>query len=67
MGEFKRIWDPLGLMNPGKKVNGPPMTENLRFGPSYRVQEPKTYLDFSAEGGFARAVEMCYGAGVVSS
>jgi FAD/FMN-containing dehydrogenase/Fe-S oxidoreductase len=64
MGEFKRIWDPLGLMNPGKKVNGPPMTENLRFGPSYRAQEPKTYLDFSAEGGFARAVEMCNGAAV---
>src|SRR5215210_3194866 len=29
MQEFKRIWDPLGLMNPGKKVNAPPMTENL--------------------------------------
>jgi Fe-S oxidoreductase len=64
MREFKRIWDPVGLMNPGKKVNGPPMTENLRFGPSYRAQEPKTYLDFSAEGGFARAVEMCNGAAV---
>jgi Fe-S oxidoreductase len=64
MREFKRIWDPRGLMNPGKKVNGPPMTENLRFGPSYRAREPKTYLDFSAEGGFARAVEMCNGAAV---
>ncbi len=64
MREFKRIWDPLGLMNPGKKVDGPPMTENLRFGPSYRAREPKTYLDFSGEGGFARAVEMCNGAGV---
>ena len=64
MREFKRIWDPLGLMNPGKKVDAPPMTENLRFGPSYRANEPKTYLDFSAEGGFARAVEMCNGAAV---
>ena len=64
MREFKRIWDPLGLMNPGKKVDGPPMTENLRFGPAYRAREPKTYLDFSAEGGFARAVEMCNGAAV---
>ena len=64
MREFKRIWDPLGLMNPGKKVNGPPMTENLRFGPTYRAREPKTYLDFNSEGGFARAVEMCNGAGV---
>ncbi len=64
MREFKRIWDPLGLMNPGKKVDAPPMTENLRFGPSYQAREPKTYLDFSAEGGFARAVEMCNGAAV---
>ncbi|MGH2614713.1 MAG: FAD-binding and (Fe-S)-binding domain-containing protein, partial [Thermomicrobiales bacterium] len=64
MQAFKRIWDPLGLMNPGKKVNAPPMTENLRFGPSYRAREPKTFLDFGAEGGFARAVEMCNGAGV---
>jgi FAD/FMN-containing dehydrogenase/Fe-S oxidoreductase len=64
MREFKRIWDPLGLMNPGKKVDGPPMTENLRFGPSYHAREPKTYLDFGTEGGFARAVEMCNGAGV---
>ncbi len=64
MREFKRIWDPRGLMNPGKKVNAPPMTENLRYGPNYRAQEPRTYLDFSAEGGFARAVEMCNGAAV---
>ena len=64
MREFKRIWDPHGLMNPGKKVDAPPMTENLRYGPAYHAREPETYLDFSAEGGFARAVEMCNGAGV---
>jgi Fe-S oxidoreductase len=64
MREFKRIWDPRGLMNPGKKVDAPPMTENLRYGPAYHAREPKTYLDFSSEGGFARAVEMCNGAGV---
>lgn len=64
MREFKRIWDPRGLMNPGKKVDAPSMTENLRYGPSYHAREPQTYLDFSADGGFARAVEMCNGAGV---
>ncbi|HEU5433309.1 MAG TPA: FAD-linked oxidase C-terminal domain-containing protein, partial [Thermomicrobiales bacterium] len=64
MREFKRIWDPRGLMNPGKKVDAPPMTEHLRYGPSYAAREPKTYLDFSAEGGFLRAVEMCNGAAV---
>jgi FAD/FMN-containing dehydrogenase/Fe-S oxidoreductase len=64
MRQFKRIWDPRGLMNPGKKVDAPPMTDNLRYGPTYHAREPKTYLDFSAEGGFARAVEMCNGAAV---
>lgn len=64
MVEFKTIWDPQGLMNPGKKVHGPDMTEHLRFGPDYKAREPKTYLDFSEEGGFLRAVEMCNGAAV---
>jgi len=64
MREFKAIWDPRGLMNPGKKVDGPPMTEHLRFGPAYAGKEPKTFLDFSGEGGLLRAVEMCNGAAV---
>jgi FAD/FMN-containing dehydrogenase/Fe-S oxidoreductase len=64
MREFKRLWDPRGLMNPGKIVDAPPLTEHLRYGPAYHAREPRTYLDFSAEGGFARAVEMCNGAAV---
>ena len=64
MREFKAIFDPRGLMNPGKKVDGPPMTENLRLGPAYQPVEIMTHLDFSAEGGFMRAVEMCNGAAV---
>lgn len=64
MREFKAIFDPRGLMNPGKKVDAPPMTEHLRYGPTYRPPEIKTHLDFSQEGGFLRAVEMCNGAAV---
>lgn len=64
MREFKRIWDPRLLMNPGKKVDAPPMTENLRYGPAYKARQPKTYLSFATEGGLDRAVEMCNGAGV---
>jgi FAD/FMN-containing dehydrogenase/Fe-S oxidoreductase len=64
MQEFKAIFDPTGLMNPGKVVNGPPMTENLRFGPKYKPLQIKTHLDFSQEGGFLAAVEMCNGAAV---
>ena len=61
--EIKRAFDPQGLMNPGKITDAPLMTENLRFGSAYRAQEPRTHFDFSADGGFHRAVEMCNGVG----
>ncbi|HET9661260.1 MAG TPA: FAD-linked oxidase C-terminal domain-containing protein [Thermomicrobiales bacterium] len=64
MREFKTIFDPDGIMNPGKKVDAPPMTENLRLGPDYHPIEIKTHLDFSREGGFLAAIEMCNGAAV---
>lgn len=64
MREFKGIFDPRGIMNPGKKVDAPSMTEHLRYGSDYKPLEIKTHLDFSAEGGFMRAVEMCNGAAV---
>ncbi|MCA9858283.1 MAG: FAD-binding protein [Thermomicrobiales bacterium] len=64
MRQFKAIFDPDGIMNPGKKVDAPPMTENLRLGPDYHPVELRTHLDFSREGGFMAAVEMCNGAAV---
>lgn len=64
MQEFKGIFDPDGLMNPGKVVNGPPMTENLRYGTSYAPVAIKTNLDFTQEGGLIGAIEMCNGAAV---
>ncbi|PYM59200.1 MAG: oxidoreductase, partial [Candidatus Rokuibacteriota bacterium] len=62
--QVKRAFDPKGLLNPGNIVDAPPVTEHLRFGPSYRTWEPETLLDFSPQGGFAAAVEMCNGIGV---
>jgi Fe-S oxidoreductase/FAD/FMN-containing dehydrogenase len=62
--QVKRAFDPKGLLNPGNIVDAPPMTEHLRYGPGYRAWEPETVLDFSAQGGFAGAVEMCNGIGV---
>jgi FAD/FMN-containing dehydrogenase/Fe-S oxidoreductase len=60
---IKRTFDPKNLMNPGKIVDAPPMTESLRIGPSYKTWQPETLLDFSSQGGFGAAVEMCNGMG----
>ena len=62
--EVKRTFDPENLLNPGKIVNAPPITENLRFGSTYQTIELKTVFDWSSDGGFAPAIEMCNGAGV---
>jgi FAD/FMN-containing dehydrogenase len=62
--DVKLAFDPQRRMNPGKIVNAPPMTENLRYGESYATLEIKTHYDFSREGGLATAVELCNGAGV---
>lgn len=61
--ELKRAFDPDWLMNPGKIVEAPAMTENLRYGPDYPEVELPTIFDFSAQGGFLGAVEACTGVG----
>jgi FAD/FMN-containing dehydrogenase/Fe-S oxidoreductase len=61
--QVKRAFDPKNLMNPGKIVDSPAMTESLRISPAYKTWQPQTTLDFSGQGGFARAVEMCSGMG----
>ncbi len=61
--ETKQIFDPDGLLNPGKIIDTPPFRDNLRLSPETINHEPHGWLDFSSEGGLARAVEMCNGQG----
>jgi FAD/FMN-containing dehydrogenase/Fe-S oxidoreductase len=60
---IKRTFDPDGLFNPGKIVDSPGLTENLRFGAGYVTPNPPTFFDYSDYGGMGGAVEMCSGLG----
>ena len=61
--EVKRLFDPEGLLNPGVIVDPPPMDRQLRIGPGRRRLPIHTGLDFSEQGNFASAVELCNGSG----
>lgn len=61
--EFKAIWDPQALMNPGKVVDPYPITANLRLGPGYSPPKLDTHFAFRDEGGFDRAAQRCVGIG----
>ncbi len=64
MQKIKRTCDPRCIFNPGKIVDAPPMTENLRIDPKYQAFEPASRFHFDDVGGFARSVELCSGTGV---
>jgi FAD/FMN-containing dehydrogenase/Fe-S oxidoreductase len=64
--EFKSIWDPEWLMNPGKIIDTYGQTSNLRLGTSYDPPSPKTHFHFlndDNKGSFSRAVLRCVGVG----
>ena len=65
--DIKAIFDPNNLMNPGKIVDTPAMTEHLRHGtPDYelRLAEVKSSFRYDEHGGFGLSVEQCNGVGV---
>jgi FAD/FMN-containing dehydrogenase/Fe-S oxidoreductase len=61
LGEIKALFDPKGLMNPGKIVNPSRQDDRalFRFQPGYEVKKFDTALDWNEWGGFGAAVEMC--------
>jgi FAD/FMN-containing dehydrogenase/Fe-S oxidoreductase len=61
--QIKAAFDAEGRMNPGKVVDSPQIDEFLRYGPSYATIDFHPQFDWSADGGFAGAVEICSGQG----
>jgi FAD/FMN-containing dehydrogenase/Fe-S oxidoreductase len=64
MREVKQLFDPHALMNPGKIVDAPPMTENIRdvaLPPAFALP---TRLSFAGAGGMRGAADRCMNIGV---
>ncbi|TNE70178.1 FAD-binding oxidoreductase [bacterium] len=62
--KVKDIWDPKGILNPGKIVRAKPMEADMRFGEQYQIPNVETVFNWRKEGTFADAIELCNGAGV---
>jgi FAD/FMN-containing dehydrogenase/Fe-S oxidoreductase len=61
LGEIKARLDSRGIMNPGKIVEPTKMDDArlFRYAPGYATPAAPAALDWSAWGGFDKAVEMC--------
>ncbi len=61
LSELKIVFDPRGVLNPGKIVAARPMTEALRYDADQATRDFPTWLDFSRWGGVLRLAEQCNG------
>jgi Fe-S oxidoreductase len=63
--EFKTIWDPNWMMNPGKLIAPYRIDDNLRLGASWHPPQISTSFQYPDDrNSFAVATERCVGAGV---
>jgi FAD/FMN-containing dehydrogenase/Fe-S oxidoreductase len=64
--QFKSIWDPDWMMNPGKIIDSYGQLADLRLGTDYNPPAPHTHFNFlhqDDKGSFARATLRCVGVG----
>ena len=59
----KRLFDPDGILNPGKIIDTPPMDTSLRILPGEPEPHHETVFRFADTGGVLRAAEKCTGVG----
>ena len=60
---IKRLFDPVGIFNPGKITDTPPMNSHLRSEAGRPTPEFSTYFDYPREGGLMQLIEKCNGSG----
>lgn len=60
---LKNLFDPAGLMNPGKIIDTPPVEENMRFFEGYRQTFDKPMFQYRDDDGFRKHIEQCTGVG----
>ena len=66
--DFKRVFDPDGVFNPGVLVGPEPLDRGIRPGPGARTFDLAPAQAFSDDGGsFAAAVNRCVGVGACRS
>jgi FAD/FMN-containing dehydrogenase/Fe-S oxidoreductase len=61
--ELKRTWDPDNLFNPGKIIDTPSMTENLRYLIDHKAKIVDTTFKFPEKEGLLYEIEKCSGSG----
>jgi FAD/FMN-containing dehydrogenase/Fe-S oxidoreductase len=64
MREVKQLFDPTGVMNPGKIVDAPPMTEHLRDANPPTPGPLRTRLQFDVVGGMFGMADRCMNIGL---
>ncbi|MFC4564154.1 FAD-binding and (Fe-S)-binding domain-containing protein [Nocardiopsis mangrovi] len=64
MQEVKKAFDPDNLLNPGKIVDAPPMTDNLRDAALPEPGPLRTKLSFDVVGGMRGAADRCMNIGL---
>ncbi len=64
MRELKALFDPSGVLNPGKIVDAPPMTDNLRDPALPPAPPVRTRLAFDVVGGMRGAADRCMNIGL---
>ena len=61
--KLKHTWDPQNILNPGKIVDTPPITKDLRILMGQPSFKGSMLFDYAPHGDLLRSVEMCNGSG----